>query len=329
MGLKELDLHGTNLCTLECGHCVFSSGERKLPQMGTDAIYALVDDFSSLTNHEGTINIFGGEILLRKDLIEIIQKVRSEGLKIGITTNCQVPRSIIDMVLEQDIQRITSDLDGATPWTHDRLRNKEGNLRTVIEVLKRAVEQRIFITVNSVLNTDNIHEVEEILELCRGLEISGLAFYYLTPTGRGKRIKGKCIDAKSWLVAKERVKNWVKQNNPAFTVVWEEAYENADSVNDTPWRCEKDHAETVFVRCDGEVYSCALLEGSAVSLGNVQREKLSAILAHREEKAFDRSKGCPALAFNEYQDVSRPDPRVAPDGIKLGCPYNCQILHGK
>lgn len=329
MGLKELDFHGTNLCTLECEHCVFSSGERKLPQMGTEEISALVNDFSSLTNHEGTINIFGGEILLRKDLIEIIRRVRSEGLGIGITTNCQVPKSIIDMVLEQDIQRITSDIDGATPETHDRLRNKEGNWGTVIEVLKRAVGKRIFTTVNSVLNTDNIHEVEEILELCRGLGINGLAFYYLTPTGRGKGIKHKCIDAKSWLEAKERVGNWVKQNDPAFTVVWEEAYVNTDSVDDTPWRCEKDHTETVFVRCDGEVYSCALLEGSAVSLGNVQIEKLSAILAQRKGKAFDRSKGCPALAFHEYRDVTRPDPRISPDGIKLGCPYSCQILHGK
>ena len=97
-------------------------------------------------------------------------------------------------------------------------------------------------------------------------------------------------------MAKKGVKNWVKQNNPAFTVVWEEAYENADSER-YPVEMRKDHAETVFVRCDGEVYSCALLEGSAVSLGNVQREKLSAILAHREEKAFDQSKGCPALAL--------------------------------
>ena len=124
------------------------------------------------------------------------------------------------MVLEQDIQRITSDLDGATPETHDCLRNKKGNFRTVIEVLKRAVEKRIFTTVNSVLNTDNIHEVEEILELCRRPGINGMAFYYLTPTGRGKRIRDKCIGAKNWIEAKERVKNWVRQNNPSFTVVW-------------------------------------------------------------------------------------------------------------
>lgn len=329
MSLRELDLHLTNLCTLECEHCVFSSGERALPQIGFDNVSALVDDFSSLTDHEGTINIFGGEVLLRKDLLEVIRKVRSEGLRIGITTNCQIPRSIIDVILRQDIQRITSDLDGATPETHDRLRNKKGNFGTVIGVLSKAVEKRIFTTVNSVLNTGNIHEIDEILELCRRLGINGLAFYYLTPTGRGKGIKNKCVDAKSWLEAKKRVENWVRQNNPSFTVVWEEAYENSDSVNINSWRCEKDHTETVFVRCDGEVYSCALLEGSSCSLGNVQKDKLSIILDRREEKAFDRLRGCPALAFHEYGDPSRPDPRIVPAGIKLGCPYNCQTLHEK
>ena len=65
----------------------------KLPQMGTDAIYALVDEFSSLTNHEGTINIFGGEILLRKDLIEIIQKLE---VKLKDRNNNKLPSSKVN-----------------------------------------------------------------------------------------------------------------------------------------------------------------------------------------------------------------------------------------
>lgn len=329
MGLKELDLHITNKCVLRCRHCVFSSGERSLPEMNFEKISQLIDDFSIITAHKGTINLFGGEALLREDIFNIIDKAKKEGLSVGITTNCHVPEDLIEKLLEQRIDRLTSNLDGATSETHDWLRNMKGNFNEVMKTLKKSVAKNIYTTINSVLHKDNINQVISILELCRTISVNGLAFYYLTPIGRGVNIGDKIIDSQKWLDTKSIVLDWIKNNSPQFSVCWEEAYESVNSFINASWRCENKHEETIFIRCDGEVYSCALLEGAPCSLGNVNKDNLQTILTRREAKAFARSNGCPALAFHKYRDLSKTDPRDCSKSIKLGCPYNYQILNEK
>ena len=327
MTLKELDLHLTNSCSLHCVHCVFSSGDRPLPELGTARIASLIDEFAGLSNSEGTVNLFGGEVLLRKDIFDIVQAIRKRGLSVGITTNCNVPQTILDRVLQQDIQRLTADLDGATPAVHDWLRNREGNFKAVLCVLRQSVARSIFTTINSVLHTENVHEVEDILQICAEIGVQGLAFYYLTPTGRGVEIAHRCIDARQWMAARARAAAWIRHHTLSFPVVWEEAYEFAGSDPTGPWRCEEGYTESVFIRCDGEVYSCALLEGAPCSMGNLHDDTLSIILTRRAERAFAHGSGCPALAFHVTSDIKQTDPRTAPPGISLGCPYNCRVLH--
>lgn len=329
LALKELDLHITNKCSLRCRHCVFSSGERILPEMDFEEISRLIEDFSAITAREGTINLFGGEALLRKDIFDIVDRVKKEGLSAGITTNCHVPGDLTEKILERGINRFTCDLDGAAPETHDWLRNMKGNFDEAVKTLKKSVAKNIYTTVNSVLYEDNIGQALPVLELCGGIGVNGLAFYYLTPTGRGVNISSQVVGPEKWLETKKMVSDWVARHSPQFSVCWEEAYEPVGGVKKHPWRCEKEHAETIFVRCDGEVYSCALLEGAPCSLGNARRGKLAAVLARRGEKAFGRPRGCPALAFHKYGDLSKADPRDHSAEIKLGCPYNYLILNEK
>jgi MoaA/NifB/PqqE/SkfB family radical SAM enzyme len=299
------------------------------PEMSFDKISELIDEFAVITSHKGTINLFGGEALLRSDIFEIIKKAKKEGLSVGITTNSHLPEHFLDKLLEQDMDRITCDLDGATPETHDWLRNMKGNFKEALKTLKKSVAKKIFTTVNSVLYKNNINQVLPILELCKKIGVDGLAFYYFTPTGRGANIVDQVVDPEKWMETKKIVLGWIKENSPKFTVCWEEAYQLIKSPTRPPWRCEEKHTETVFVRCDGEVYSCALLEGADCSLGNVNKDKLEKILTKRKEKAFARSGGCPALAFHKYHDLSKPDPRTCPKSLKLGCPYDYLILNEK
>jgi len=329
MSLKELDLHVTNKCSLRCKHCVFSSGDRAMKEMNLKEIFKLINDFSKITKQKGTINLFGGEVLLRKDVFDIISKIKEKGLSVGITSNCNVPDEVIDRLLEEKIDRFTSDLDGGIAETHDWLRNMDGNFDKVVNTLKKFVDKNIYTTVNSVLYKDNIDQVIPILELCEKLKINGLAFYYLTPTGRGFNIKGKIVNSKEWIKTKKIVLDWLKNNSPSFTIYWEEAYELVDDPLNIPRRCEKEHDETIFVRCDGEVYSCALLEAAPCSFGNIIKEKLEVILNKRKEKAFLHCDGCPALAYYKHKDLFKSDPRISSKGVKLGCPYSYRIIYEK
>lgn len=329
MRLKELDLHITNKCNMLCKHCVFSSGKRQIAEMNFNEIADLIKKFAEITFNKGIINLFGGEALLRADIFKIIKEAKNYNLSVGITTNCNVPKKIILKLLDQEINRITTNLDGATPRTHDWLRNTEGNFNKVIETLKLFVDKNVFTTINSVLYKDNIHEVIPLLELCEKLRVSALAFYFLTPTGRGLNIIDKVIKPSKWLETKAEAINWIEKHSPKFGITWEQAYEPVDHSKKVslPWRCEKDHRETLFIRCDGEVYSCALLESAPCNLGNIKKDSLKDILNNRSKNAFTRERGCPALAFHVNKDLQSADPRISTNLIKLGCPYEYKILN--
>lgn len=329
MYLKELDLHITNKCGMLCKHCVFASGERQIAEMNFDKIAELIKEFAEITSNKGVINLFGGEPLLRLDVFKIIKETKKYNLSVGITTNCNSPKKNVLKLLDQKIDRITTNLDGATPKTHDWLRNTEGNFNKVIEMLKLFVARDIFTTINSVLYKDNIHEAIPLLELCKQLKASALAFYFLTPTGRGLKIIDKVVKPNKWLETKAEVINWIKKHSPKFAITWEQAYEpvNFSKKVSSPWRCEKNHKETLFIRCDGEVYSCALLEGAPCSLGNVKEDSLKSILDNRSKNAFTRGHGCPALAFHVNKSLQSVDSRVSTRLIKLGCPYEYKILN--
>jgi radical SAM protein with 4Fe4S-binding SPASM domain len=182
--------------------------------------------------------------------------------------------------------------------------------------------------VNSVLHRDNLKDVPLILELCQNIGVHGLAFYFFTPVGRGAAMANGIIPPHRWMYTKNKVLVWIKKFSPRFRIYWEEAYESIDKPSLLPWRCEKEHTDTIFVRCDGDVFSCALLEATPCRLGNCTNEQLDSILQRRRQKAFSRSRGCPALAFQKSQNFSRTDPRDHSRTTKLGCPYNYQLLNG-
>jgi len=325
MNLKEIDLHLTNLCNLKCRHCVFSSGERKIKEMSLDAIKKIIKEFASI-NNKGVVNLFGGETLLRLDILDIIQEVKKQRLMVGITTNCEVPNSLLKKILGMDIDRITANLDGASAQTHDWLRNKKDNFEKSKRALKFFVSQGVFTTVNSVIHKDNIFEVISILDLCQALKVDALAFYFLTPTGRGIDLIDKIVGPNQWLLTKGIIIKWILDNNPKFKISWEQAYETSKD-NKLAWRCEKNNTDTIFIRCDGEVYSCALLEGSPCSLGNITQKTIREVLKNRTKKSFCRDNGCPAISFHVNKNVYGRDPRTSTNLINVGCPYEYRILN--
>jgi MoaA/NifB/PqqE/SkfB family radical SAM enzyme len=327
MTLLELDFHLTNKCNMRCRHCVFSSGERTIEEMKFSEVTQCIYDFAEITSHKGIINLFGGEVLLRPDIFRIIDVAKSLGLTIGLTTNALVSTALISRLKKLNLSRITVDLDGCSPNTHDWLRNKSGDFKRVIEIIKLLVSLKFYTSVNTVLYKKNIHEVINILELCKNLGVNAIAFYFFTPIGRGRKMVEMMVGPQEWILTKNRIIEWIKQNKPRFDVVWERAYEEVPyKKNPSQYRCGTRHSETIFVRCDGEVYSCALLEGAPCSLGNVKREGLKKILKKRNKFAFNKLIGCPAIAFHVNNNLNGPDPRPSTPLIHPTCPYNYEVL---
>lgn len=327
--LKTLNLHLTNRCNMRCRHCLYSAGEQKIEEMSFREIKKLAKEFVDISGKQGTLNLFGGEVFLRKDIFDIIDYVISLGLTIGITTNANLPKEIIKEIIKREIGRLSIDINGANSNSHDWLRNKKGHFRQSIEIIQTFVKSGKFTASNIILHRNNIQEIERILALCQQMGVNSISCYLFTPLGRGKNIKDLTLGPTEWKKAREKVKKWISNNSPKFGIIWERAYEYLDRIDDLPLSpCRGKPSDVIDIRCDGNVYYCGLL--SAVdfdSLGNVKKETLTVILNRRKKYAIKIKSGCAALAY-DYNPERLIDPRPSTNKITPVCPYDWELLSG-
>ena len=328
-GLKTLNLHLTNRCNMRCRHCLYSAGERKIKEMNFHEIKKLIKEFAKISNKQGTLNLFGGEVFLRKDIFDILDYAISFGLTIGITTNANLSKEIIKKIIEREIGRLSIDINGASPNSHDWLRNKKGHFYQSLEVIKIFKKSGKFIASNIILHRNNVQEIEKILSLCQQIGVNSISCYLFTPLGRGKNIKDMILRPTEWKEARKRVKKWINNNTPKFGIIWERAYEYVNKVDNLSLSpCRGKPTDVVDIRCDGNVYYCGLL--SAVDfgcLGNVKKETLTTILNRRKKYAIKIKLGCAALAY-DYNPKRLVDPRLSTNKIIPACPYDWELLYG-
>lgn len=332
MELTTLNFHLTNNCNLRCKHCLYSSGEFSIVEMDFNLIRKFLIEFAGLSENQGTLNLYGGETLLRKDIFDIISFADKLGLKVGMTTNINVSKDILEKLAHSNIQRITVDMDGANPDTHDWLRNKQGHFKQTVSAIKLFKQYDKFVSVNSVLHLKNIDQVESILDLCKKLRIDSISFYLFTPLGRGKNIKRLLIGPEQWQEARERTLKWIKGNSPNFDIIWERSYEDKNKLSELPHSlCDGFPSKVIDVRCDGKVYFCGLLISvDGQSLGNIQKQSLKQIIGKRKQFAIKNKSGCAALALSVQRLKHKKliDPRKSTKNLVPVCPYDWGVLSG-
>lgn len=314
--LKELDFHITNRCNMNCIHCLYDSGKRIIEEMELEQIENVISDFAELSEGKGSINLFGGEIFVRKDVFQILDFVKSKGLKLGIITNGNFGTNIFNKIVEYKPDRLTIDLDGASSDTHDWLRNKPGSFIKSVHTIKQFIDKKIPVSITTVLNKKNYKEIEKMLDLCKELNISSISFFIMTPLGRGSQLKEYVLNGIEWIETRKKVLEWVKSNSPKFSIIWENAYKEKREINSRKILCNAFTGEVLNIKCNGDVYFCGLLTATNNSmLGNVKKGGLKEIINNISNNTTNMN-GCFALTTDNKDDY-----------VIKGCPYDIQQLN--
>lgn len=320
--LREIDFHITNKCNMNCIHCLYDSGKKSMDEMELDDIKRVIKEFSIVSNRSGSINLFGGEIFVRKDIFNIIETVKEEGLKLGIITNGYFNETIFKKIVECKPERLTIDLDGASVDTHDWLRNKKGSFEKSIDTIRKFIENKINVSVTTVLNKRNVAEIENMLKLCEDLGIYSISFFMMTPLGRGENLKEYVLNGNEWIETKNKVQNWVERNKPKFSIIWENAFIEEDKSDSQKILCNNFCGDVLNIKCNGDVYFCGLLTSQDKGkIGNVRYESLGDIIKKANTKVLNM-KGCFALQLDESKNK-----KVVSCNAIAGCPYNIEQLN--
>jgi radical SAM protein with 4Fe4S-binding SPASM domain len=166
-------------CNLRCTHCFAGELPRKtelsLAQM--DRLFAELASLGSFR-----LGLTGGEPLLRKDLLDIVDAATSHGLHPCLTTN----GLLIDERIARELGKrewvwLNVSLEGATATSNDRVRG----LGTFTEVKRRLriLAEHARFTIAFTITSANAEEVEACAALARELGAHTAVFRPLYPVG--------------------------------------------------------------------------------------------------------------------------------------------------
>ena len=147
----------TTRCDSRCRYCRFDRLSR--PDIWTTEILLKV---LKEMKEAGTqrVQFTGGEPMLRKDIVIILERAKTLGMFVGISTNgFQVPERVNELT-PADIVQVSYD---GPQKAHDLLRG-EGSHQTTREALDALLEKGISTWTNTVLTTVNAPFIDEIVE---------------------------------------------------------------------------------------------------------------------------------------------------------------------
>src|SRR4030043_531617 len=111
----------------------------------------------------------GGEPLLRKDLADILAFSRSLPLHTSLITNGTLLESRINEIAPYINGVVYVSLDGLEK-THDIIRGVSGCFNRAVRGIV-ASREKAFVTINTTIMAENIHEIEDLVKLAKELGI--------------------------------------------------------------------------------------------------------------------------------------------------------------
>ena len=194
----------TRNCNLACIHCRASATTGPHHgELDTSEAFTLLDQIAEVA--KPIIILTGGEPLLREDIFEIAAYGTEKGLRMVMAPNgTLITEPIAKKLIDCGIKRISISLDGATPQSHDRFRKVEGAFDGAVNAMKIAKRVGLEFQVNTTITKTNLDQIPKIQQLAVNVGAVAHHIFLLVPTGRGKYIVDKEINAAEY----EETLNW-------------------------------------------------------------------------------------------------------------------------
>lgn len=186
----------TYRCNLACEHCYLDAGATPLvearsfadrSELDTDGCFAVIDAIADFAPECVTI-LTGGEPLLRRDILAIVERAASRGLWVVVGTNgVRITENVAARLLEAGARGLSLSLDALDPDQHDRFRKVRGAWHNTVEGAAILHRTGLPFIVQTTAGSHNIDQLEQIADFAYDhLAAKVWNLYFLVPTGRGQ-----------------------------------------------------------------------------------------------------------------------------------------------
>ena len=161
----------TNRCNVNCLYCHHDGMVKSRDEMTSDELYTICKIAKKLGVKK--IRLSGGEPLLKKDIVEIVEKIASLNFKdISMTTNGILLEKYAQDLKDAGLDRVNVSLDTLDRKTFEFITKKD-YLEDAKRGIIKAVEVGLYpVKINMVIMKDiNQNEIDNMFEFCKEHDI--------------------------------------------------------------------------------------------------------------------------------------------------------------
>jgi len=161
----------TNRCNVNCLYCHHDGMVKSKDEMTADELYTICKIAKKIGVRK--IRLSGGEPLLKKDIVEIVEKIASLGFKdISMTTNGILLEKYAQDLKDAGLDRVNVSLDTLNRETFEFITKKD-YLEDAKKGILKAVEVGLYpVKINMVIMKDiNQNEIDDMFEFCKDNDI--------------------------------------------------------------------------------------------------------------------------------------------------------------
>ncbi|MFN8577284.1 MAG: radical SAM protein [Candidatus Sericytochromatia bacterium] len=179
---KQITWFVTNKCNLSCIHCGVSANERKFNDISIQHFENIIPDLKDIgVNY---ITLTGGEPLIRKDIIEIINLLKNNNFKVGMVSNGTYIEKLKSLKLENMIDAISISIDGLEQ-NHSHIRKSSKNFKQTIDAIKISKNLGVkIVSIPTCVYPQNINELDALKELIFSQGADQWVLRPVSPSGR-------------------------------------------------------------------------------------------------------------------------------------------------
>ena len=292
----------TKICNLSCLHCISSVGNRK--ELNKKSALKAIDILKDLGCEE--VNFTGGEPLSRKDIFDILRKIKENKMRIGLLSNGTLINNQNIKQIKNYIDEIGISLDGASAEINDKIRGR-GTFKKIIDTINLIKKHKIPVTLYITLCKLNINNFESILKLAKSLKVNNIRVNEITLRGRASKNKEVLGFSKS---------DQLDIQQYLLDIFKRTGYRNKDFLFDKS--CEIDD-KNIFISPSGYIYLCIEIYQRKPSchFGNILKVNKENLRFRRKQQIKLRPKNCP------YQFMIKDDFALCLNNASIECNYEC------
>ncbi len=167
-GPKTCLLTVTNSCVLRCKMCHLWQLNTAKDEISIDDCKRLIDSFEGFGPEPIEVHIIGGESLIKKGILGLIEYINSRGSRTVMTSSAYtIDEKMAKAIVDSGLNMLNVSIDSLDPLVHNFLRGRDDSFQRAmraLDYLSKYKANKLKLGINTVISAKNMDNIVKLSE---------------------------------------------------------------------------------------------------------------------------------------------------------------------